>query len=104
MSGVETIVIVSSLTFSGIIYSSTLIKGYIDLFMNNDSSLKATILLGSALPFYPTVVPILMMHECLCHIPRETPNVETRSGYDGFQERTDNIVNEDNNTSNTNEN
>ena len=104
MSGVETIVLVSSLTFSGIIYSSILIKEYIDLFMNNDSSLKAKILLGSVLPFYPIWVPILLLHECICYRPHETPNIETRSGYDGFQERTNNIVNEDNNTSNTNEN
>ena len=104
MTGVETIVLVSSLTFSGIIYSSILIKVYIDLIMNNDSSLKAKILLGSVLPFYPIVVPMLMMHECLCYRPRETSTVETRNGYDGFQERTNNIVNEDNNTSNTNEN
>ena len=104
MSGIETIVLVSSLTFLGITYSSIVFKGYIDLFMNNGGSLKYKILFGLLLPFYPIVVPILMLHQCICYRPRETPNVETRNGYEGFQERTDNIANEDNKASNTNEN
>ena len=104
MTGVETILLVSSLTSCGIIYSSVLINEFIRLINNDFGSLKAKILLGLVLPFYPIWVPPLLLHEYLCYRPRETSNVETRNGYDGFQERTNNIVNEDNNTSNTNEN
>ena len=102
MSGIETIVLVSSLTCCSIIYSSVVIKGYIDLFKDKNTSFKYKILLGSVLPFYPIWVPILMIHQCICYRPRETSNVETIRGYDGFQERTNNIANEDNNTSNIN--
>ena len=104
MTGVETIVLVSIYTLSGIIYSSVLTKEYINLINDDSCSLKAKILMGSVLPFYPIWVPIGLIHDCVCYRPRETSTVETRNGYDGFQERTNNIVNEDNNTSNTNEN
>ena len=104
MSGIETIVLVSSLTSCAILYTTVVATGYIHLFINNDIPFKAKILVGLSLPFYPIWVPPLLLHECICYRPRETSNVETRSGYDGFQERTDNIANEDNNTSNTNEN
>ena len=105
MSGIETIVMVSSLTSCAMIYSAVLATGYIQLLNDNHYPFKSKILLGLALPFYPIWVPTLLLHECICYRRnRETTTNIEPSGYEGFQERTDNIANEDNKASNTNEN
>ena len=62
------------------------------------------------LPFYPVILPFFIPYHYYCEYKAKRYILENRSrndngsGYDGFQERTDNIVNEDSTNTNINEN
>ena len=60
-------------------------------------------------PFYPIILPFFIPYYYYCEYRakrdiREKRRNDNRRGYDGFQERTDNIVNEDSTNTNINEN
>ena len=62
--------------------------------------------ISSFLPYnIPFFIPYLFYCEAMVERDiREGRRNDNRSGYDGFQERTDKIVNEDGNNTNINEN
>ena len=74
-----------------------------------EEALGNTLCMCVLLPFYPVILPFFIPYYYYCEYrvnreSREGRRNDNRSGYDGFQERTDNIVNEDSNNTNINEN
>ena len=76
--------------------------------MEKKENLCSNIGLSLTVPFQPIILPCFVPYYSYCENEakrniREGRN-DNRSGYDGFEERTDNVANEDTNDTNTNTN
>ena len=102
----ETVYISSAVTASmlyGYVCSEAMLKH-----IERDGCSTKTFINCIATPFMPVLVPLIFivatLQDCIYGRPTESQTQITSSGFEGFQERTDNIANEDNKASNTNEN
>ena len=83
--------------------------GFYFITKGKDTTLSEKLCICLLVPFYPIIFPFFVPYLFYCEAMaerdiREARRNDNRRGYDGFQERTDNIVNEDSNNTNIHEN